>query len=98
LKRKIVAAVFGAVLALSMIGGALAAPGPGVNNCWGTVVSQRATYYGDIGEHIKLQSEPRLGVGNLAKLFQMTVGELASFLSFLDDFTGDDPAGVTHCP
>jgi hypothetical protein len=69
-----------------------------VNNCWGTVVSQRASYYHDIGAHIKLQSEPRLGVGNLAKLFQMTVGELASLLSFLDDFTGDDPDHVTNCP
>ena len=97
MKRKIIAAILGALLALSTVGGVLAAPGPGVNNCWGTVVSQRATFYHDIGEHIKLQSEPRLGVGNLAKLFQMTVGELASLLSFLDDFTGDDPAGVTNC-
>ena len=98
MKRKIIAAILGAVLALSMVGGALAAPGPGVNNCWGTVVSQRASYYHDIGIHSSSQSEPRLGVGNLAKLFQMTIGQLASFLSFFDDFTGDDPAGVTSCP
>jgi hypothetical protein len=86
------------LIALVVPQAALAAPGPGLNNCWGTVVSQRASYYHDIGIHSSSQSEPRLGVGNLAKLFQMTIGELASLLSFLDDFTGDDPAGVTHCP
>jgi hypothetical protein len=86
------------LIALVVPHAALAASGPGLNNCWGTVVSQRATYYHDIGIHASSQSEPRLGVGNLAKLFQMTLGELASLLSFLDDFTGDDPAGVTHCP
>ena len=85
------------LLALAVPKAALAAPGPGTNNCWGTVVSQRATYYHDIGIHSSSQSEPRLGVGNLAKLFDMAIGELAALLSMLDDFTGDDPAGVTHC-
>ena len=40
--------------------------GPGVNNCWGTVVSQRASYYHAVGEPSASQSEPRVGVGNLA--------------------------------
>ena len=74
------------------------ATGPGLNNCWGTVVSQRASYYGDVGEHASSQDEPRVGVGNLAKLFDMSVGELASLLGDLDDFLGQDPDGVTSCP
>ena len=40
-----------ALLALVIPHAALAAPGPGTNNCWGTVVSQRASYYHDIGIH-----------------------------------------------
>jgi hypothetical protein len=87
-----------ALFALAIPNAALAAPGPGTNNCWGTVVSQRASYYHDIGTHSSSQSEPRLGVGNLAKLFGMSIGDLAALLSFLDNFTGDDPAGVTNCP
>ncbi|MBI4136666.1 hypothetical protein HY469_01235 [Candidatus Roizmanbacteria bacterium] len=74
------------------------ATGPGTNNCWGTVVSQRASYYHDLGEHASSQDEPRVGVGNLAKLFDMSLGDLASLLGTLDDFTGDDPDGVTQCP
>jgi hypothetical protein len=85
-----------ALLAVAIPHAALAA-GPGTNNCWGTVVSQRASYYHDIGIHSSSQSEPRLGVGNLAKLFGMSIGDLAALLGLLDDFTGDDPAGVTHC-
>lgn len=75
------------------------ATGPGVNNCWGTVVSQRATYYHDLGEHASSQPVPRVGVGNLAHdIFHMSVGELASLLGTLDDSFGQDPAGITHCP
>ncbi len=68
-------------------------------NCWGTVVSQRATTYGDIGTHSASQSEPRVGVGNLAhKIFDMSVGDLASLLGTLDDGLGQDPLGATQCP
>lgn len=75
------------------------AVGPELNNCWGTVVSQRASYYHDIGEHSASQSEPRVGVGNLAHdVFNMSVGELASLLGDLDDLFGQDPDGVTQCP
>ena len=79
--------------------GTVLATGPGLNNCWGTVVSQRASFYHDIGEHYSSQAEPRVGVGNLAHdVFNMSVGELASLLGTLDDGFGQDPAGVTHCP
>jgi len=77
---------------------AVSADPPGPQDCWGTVVSQRAAYYHDVGTHSAAQEEPRLGVGNLAALFGMSVGELAALLGDLDDFTGDDPAGVTSCP
>jgi hypothetical protein len=75
------------------------ATGPELNNCWGTVVSQRASYYHDVGEHASSQTEPRIGVGNLAHdVFNMSVGELASVLGTFDDLVGQDPAGVTQCP
>lgn len=68
-------------------------------NCWGTVVSQRANTYGDIGKHSSSQSEPRVGVGNLAhEIFDMSVGDLAALLGTLDDSLGQDPLGATHCP
>lgn len=102
IKKFIITSTMGAAI---VIGSALPvfATGPGVNNCWGTVVSQRASYYHDIGEHSSSQTEPRVGVGNLAKelgpVFGVEgVGGLASVLGSLDDVVGQDPAGVTHCP
>lgn len=41
--------------------------GPTNPNGWGTVVSQRATTSGDVGEHASSQEEPRQGVGNVAR-------------------------------
>lgn len=74
-------------------------------NCWGTVVSQRAATYGDIGTHSASQSEPRAGVGNLARdLFEAGLtsgprpGDTAVVLAALDDLVGQDPLGATHCP
>jgi hypothetical protein len=74
-------------------------------NCWGTVVSQRATAYGDIGEHSASQTEPRAGVGNLARMFfdlgltsGPRPGDTAVVLASLDDALGQDPEGATHCP
>jgi len=87
------ALLFGATVLPAM------AQGPELNYCWGKVVSQRAAYYHDIGEHSSSQTEPRVGVGNLAHdIFNMSVGELASLLGTLDDAFGQDPDGVTHCP
>lgn len=96
--KKIFVGLSSAALILGAAGPAFAA-GPGLNNCWGTVVSQRASYYQDVGQHASSQSEPRLGVGNLAHdVFNMSVGELGSLLGTLDNAFGQDPAGVTHCP
>jgi hypothetical protein len=66
---------------------------PTAANCWGTVVSQRATTSHDIGEHSSSQTEPRLGLGNVAQQFGFdSVGALGSFLASVDG----DPA--TSCP
>jgi hypothetical protein len=65
----------------------------GGSNCWGVVTSQRASTFHDIGQHSSSQSEPRLGLGNVARLFGFdSVGELGSFLASVD---GED---ATHCP
>lgn len=95
--KKLMIGVTSGVLLFGAVLPALAT-GPELNNCWGTVVSQRASHYHDVGEHAASQEEPRLGVGNLAKLFGMSVGELASLLGDLDDLLGQDPDGVTQCP
>jgi hypothetical protein len=69
---------------------------PGINNCWGKVSSQRASTLHDTGQHASAQSEPRLGLGNLAHDGIIpgvdTFGELGSFLASVD---GID---ATHCP
>ena len=96
--KLLIGAVAGAVLLSAGVLPAMA-QGPELNNCWGTVVSQRASYYHDIGEHSSSQTEPRIGVGNLAHdVFNTSVGELASLLGTLDDVFGQDPDGVTQCP
>jgi hypothetical protein len=62
-------------------------------NCWGVVTSQRASIFHDIGQHASSQSEPRLGLGNVARLFGFDhVGELGSFLASVDGLD------ETHCP
>jgi len=65
----------------------------GSQNCWGTVTSQRASTVHDIGTHASSQSTPRLGLGNVARLFGFnSVGELGSFLASVDGLD------ATHCP
>ncbi len=62
-------------------------------NCWGVVTSQRASTVHDVGAHSSSQSEPRLGLGNVARLFGFaSVGELGSFLASVDALD------TTHCP
>src|SRR5690349_24405667 len=62
-------------------------------NCWGVVTSQRASTFHDVGAHASSQSEPRLGLGNVARLFGFnSVGELGSFLASVDGLD------ATHCP
>jgi hypothetical protein len=62
-------------------------------NCWGVVTSQRASTVHDIGQHSSSQSEPRLGLGNVARLFGFEhVSDLGSFLASVDELE------ATHCP
>jgi hypothetical protein len=68
-----------------------AASGP--SSCWGTVTSQRASTFHDVGEHASSQSTPRLGLGNVARLLGFnSVGELGQFLASVDNLD------ATHCP
>lgn len=69
------------------------AAGPTNPNCWGVVTSQRASTFHDIGEHASSQSTPRLGLGNVARLFGFDhVSDLGSFLASIDGLD------ATHCP
>lgn len=69
-------------------------------NCWGVVTSQRAVAVGDIGEHASsFAGEPRLGLGNVARLLfdlGLTAGphvsDLGSFLATVDGIA------ATECP
>jgi hypothetical protein len=75
--------VLATVLALTIV---LAMPAMAAKNCWGVVTSQRAVAVGDIGEHSSsFAGEPRLGLGNVARLFEFNhVSELGAFLAEVD--------------
>ena len=86
--------VQGLILALMLLavsfGPAFADDG---RNCWGTVTAQRASTVHDVGEHSSSQSEPRLGLGNVARLFGFEhVSDLGSFLASIDELD------ATQCP
>lgn len=64
-----------------------------VNNCWGVVSAQFAHVEGGLGDHTSSQSNPRLGLGNVARLFyeqglinEPTLSALGSFLASLDEY------------
>ena len=97
--RKLVVPALTALLLFLGIAAQPAFADPGLNNCWGTVVSQRASHYHDVGEHSAAQTEPRLGVGNIPEAFGFpSIGAAAQFLAILDDLVGQDPDHVTRCP
>jgi hypothetical protein len=87
--------ILAAVAAMAL---SLSAPAPAQMpesaNCWGVVTSQRAVAAGDVGEHASsFAGEPRLGLGNVARLFGFeSVGELGSFLASVDELD------ATSCP
>jgi len=91
--------VISAGLVSAAIFGSFALPafaaGPYNNQCWGTVVSQRAVAYGDVGEHASsFAGEARVGIGNLVfRIFDApSVGALGSLLGSLDGLS------ATNCP
>ncbi len=74
---------------------ALGATPPADANCLGVVTAQRAVANHDIGEHTSSQEEPRLGLGNVARLVLGDSTHVGEFGAFLGEIDGD-PA--THCP
>ena len=82
--------------ALSIATSAVAAPPTSqssTNNCWGVVSAQLAQVEGGIGQHSSSQATPRLGLGNVARLFydmglidSPTVSDLGSLLASLDEY------------
>jgi hypothetical protein len=69
-------------------------------NGFGTVVSQKASTYHDVGEHSSSQDEPRQGVGNVARNDGAEgdhPGDHGCFVGDLDDTVGADPQGATDC-
>ena len=89
------------VLAIAISGVAQAAPGQQAargqsstgKNCWGVVSAQLAHVEGGIGEHSSCQATPRLGLGNVARLFydlglidDPSVSDLGSLLAQLDEY------------
>jgi hypothetical protein len=91
-KMKIRILVVAALVVLALALPQAAWAGPGTNNCWGTVTSQRAAAVHDIGTHAAEQSEPRAGLGNLAQDLGISVGEVGAFLASVDELD------ATHCP
>jgi hypothetical protein len=83
-----------AVPALAIPSAASAVPAGSVPaNCWGVVTSQFARADRGIGEHSSSQTNPRLGLGNVAKaLFDQGlisdphVSDLGALLAQLDEF------------
>ena len=67
-------------------------------NGFGTVVSQKASHYHDVGEHSSSQEEPRQGVGNVARNDGAEgdhPGDHGGFVGGLDDQVRADPDDVT---
>ena len=83
------AGAVGIVASVALAAPAVAADG---SNCWGVVSSQAARSDGGLGAHSSSFDEPRLGLGNVARLFGVDgPGGLGTLLASID---GND---ATHC-
>jgi hypothetical protein len=101
MRKRLTVAIAAAILAIGLAAPSVFAGTPGGPDsqwCWGVVTSQRATVYHDIGAHASAQSTPRLGLGNVARLFYQLgfsdgpfVWDLGTTLAQLD------PLSATHC-
>lgn len=87
-----VAGVLGILASLALATPAVAAPGGADgNNCWGVVSSQAARSDGGLGAHASSFDEPRLGIGNVARAFNVDgPGGLGTLLASID---GNDATG-----
>lgn len=88
-----------AALLVAVIPQVALADKPANPNCWGVVTAQRALAEQGIGRHASGQATPRLGLGNVARLFfelgitsSPHISDLGSLLAALDEFE------ATHCP
>ena len=97
--RRMISLTLALLLVMVAVVPALADGSPTNPNCWGTVTSQRASTYHDIGQHVSSQSEPRAGLGNVARqLYDLGltsgphVSDLGSFLASIDGLD------ATQCP
>ena len=97
--RRMISFVLALLLVAASVVPVFAAGSPTNPNCWGTVTSQRASTLHDIGQHVSSQSEPRAGLGNVARqLYDLGltsgphVSDLGSFLASVDGLD------ATQCP
>jgi hypothetical protein len=70
-------------------------------NGFGTVVSQKASTYHDVGKHSSSQEEPRQGVGNVARNDGAEgdhPGDPGCFVGALDNTVGVDPHSIVQRP
>lgn len=93
--KTVVSLVF--VFALLAFSGPSTFAAPTNPNCWGVVVSQRASTLHDIGAHASSQATPHAGLGNVARELSSVTGgthvsDLGSFLASVDGLD------FTHCP
>jgi hypothetical protein len=88
------AVLIGAALGFGAFPPVSATAQPANPECWGVVTSQRASTEFDVGAHSSAQSEPRLGLGNVADLLTGShqPGALGSLLASIDELD------ATHCP
>jgi hypothetical protein len=71
------------------------AAAPANPDCWGVVTAQQASTLHDLGEHASAQTEPRLGLGNVARALlgdDAHVSDLGTLLASIDG------TAVTSCP
>src|SRR6266496_2705447 len=97
--RRMISLVLTLLLVAVTVVPAFADGSPTNPNCWGTVTSQRASTYHDVGQHVSSQSEPRTGLGNVARqLYDLGltngphVSDLGSFIASVDGLD------ATQCP
>ena len=72
--------------------------GPSNPNGFGTVVSQKATTSGGIGEHASSQEEPRQGVGNVARNDPEPGDHPGNHGCFVGSIDGDENTDCTGDP
>ena len=86
MRRRLGLALGTAALAATMFAPGAFAAEP--QNCWGTVSYQLAQVSGGLGGHTSSQDEPRLGLGNVARLFLgdgAKVYQLGTLLASIDN-------------